>query len=243
MIDINRQKNYDENPLIISNRLTVILLGIGFWLLFNFFIIYMVFYTEVINWSQGNDWLNILKEEISRSSRLGTILLMTLVVNAMAMRTFFKSITSLKQIVFENEIIRSDKNFNDLTELKLEDIKAVRKSFFPLLATGGKERNISYFISITIILVFLIISSIMIFFIKGSLWIGSIFSLNDKVYFSRYSYITIFSKKTNRVINIYVSSEKDYLLLESYFLQNLNIDLNLIKKNLVFSSVKGENDE
>ena len=86
-------------------------------------------------------------------------------------------------------------------------------------------------------------NSIIIFFIKILLWIGSIFSLNDKVYFSKYSYITIFSKKTNRVINVCVIFKKDYLLLESYFLENLNIDLNLIEKNFIFSNIKGGNDD
>jgi len=147
MIDEHIEKNYDENPIIILNRLTVILLGIGFWLLYNFFTIYMVFYTEVIDWSQSNDWLNIFKEELSKSFRLGTILLMSLVVNIMAIRIFFKSIKNIKQIIFKNEVIRSDKNFNDLIELKLEDIKAVKKSFFPLLATGNKEKNLSYSVS------------------------------------------------------------------------------------------------
>ena len=239
----NIEKNYDKNPLIISNRLTVILLGIGFWLLYNFFTIYMVFYTEVIDWSQNNDWLNILKEELSESFRLGTILLISLVVNIMAMKTFFKSITNIKQIIFKNGVIRSDKNFNDLTELNLEDIKVMKKSFFPLLATGTKEKNWSYFISLVIILIFLIMNSVMIFLLKGLFWITSTFSFNEKVYFSKYSYITIFSKKTNRVINICVIFEKDYLALEVYFLQNLNIDLESLDKSFIFSNIKGEDDE
>ncbi|CAA6798550.1 MAG: Unknown protein [uncultured Sulfurovum sp.] len=235
--------NYNETPLIISNRLTVILLGIGFWLLYNFFTIYMVFYTEVIDWSQSDNWLNILKEELSKGFRLGTILLISLVVNIMAMKTFFKSITNIKQIIFKNEVIRSDKNFNDLTELNLEDIKVMKKSFFPLLATGSKEKNWSYFISLVIILMFLIMNSVMIFFLKGLFWIGSIFSFNEKVYFSRYSYITIFSKKTNRVINICVIFKKDYLALEAYLLQTLNIDLEFLEKSFIFSNIKGEDNE
>lgn len=97
-------------------------------------------------------------------------------------------------------MVKSDKNFNDLEYIELKDIKYIKKSFFPLLLTGYSEQNLNSLIGFMIATPFIMVASLTALLIK-------VLTNTD---YKVFNYITLFSIKGNRVLNIFFSSEEDY---------------------------------
>ncbi|HFU74932.1 MAG TPA: hypothetical protein ENK66_01670 [Arcobacter sp.] len=228
-----KSRNYDKEPLIILNNFTSLVFGITFWLIFNSFMVYIIFFGEVIDWSQNKDLFAILKDELEKSFRFGTVLVGVFVANLMAYYALYKNIKRPKQIILKANSIRSDKNFNDLEYLELKDIQIIKKSFFPLLLTGHSEQGLSSLIGLLVVVPFILLASLISLFIK-------IVTNKD---FKLFNYITLYIVKEHRVLNIFFASKQDYIALEEYFEQNLNIELNSVKKSFTISNFAGENDE
>ena len=84
---------------------------------------------------------------------------------------------------------------------------------------------------------FILVSTTVSWIIQTATWIYRKL-LKKKLYITKYSYIIIFSKTTNRVVNIHITSKKEYFELRDYFLKTLNIDLNIIDTNFNLSNIQ-----
>lgn len=223
-------RNYDKNPVIISNNFTSLIFGITYWLIFNSFMIYLIFFGEVIDWSQNKDWLIILKNELEKSFRFGTVLIGILITNIMAFYALYRNIKKKRKITLTDNYIKSSKNFNDLEYLELKDIKYIKKSFFPLLLTGYSEQSFNSLIGFIVASPFIILASV----------IGFLIQILSNKYFQNFNYIILFSRKNNKVLNIHLTSKKEYLDLKEFFLKKTNINLDQIDINFKLSNLKGE---
>jgi len=223
-------RNYDKNPVIIPNNFTSMIFGITYWLIFNSFMIYLIFFGEVIDWSQNKDWLIILKNELEKSFRFGTVLIGILITNIMAFYALYRNIKKKRKITLTDNYIKSSKNFNDLEYLELKDIKYIKKSFFPLLLTGYSEQSFNSLIGFIVASPFIILASV----------IGFLIQILSNKYFQNFNYIILFSRKNNKVLNIHLTSKKEYLDLKEFFLKKTNINLDQIDINFKLSNIKGE---
>ena len=234
----NMKRDYDKEPIIISNNFTSLVFGITFWLMFNGLIIYLIFFGDAINWSQNKEWFLILKDEMSKSTRFGTVLVVWLASNIMAFNALVKNLKNPRTIIFKNEYIKSDKSFNDLEKLELKEILSVKKSFFPLLGTGKVKKN---YLGIIIAGIFSLLVYILGWLIRFIAWVLNFVFLKAQPFYSKTPYITIFSKKTNKVLNIHILSKKDYMQIKKYFNDTLNINLDEIQTNFKLINTQGEN--
>jgi len=223
-------RNYDKNPVIIPNNFTSMIFGITYWLIFNSFMIYLIFFGEVIDWSQNKDWLIILKNKLEKSFRFGTVLIGILITNIMAFYALYRNIKKKRKITLTDNYIKSSKNFNDLEYLELKDIKYIKKSFFPLLLTGYSEQSFNSLIGFIVASPFIILASV----------IGFLIQILSNKYFQNFNYIILFSRKNNKVLNIHLTSKKEYLDLKEFFLKKTNINLDQIDINFKLSNIKGE---
>lgn len=215
--------DYDKNSIVLNNNFTSITFGVVFWLIFHCFIGYLIFFGNVIDWTQDKEWFYILQEEIKKSARFGTILVVMIVTNIMAFRTLYKTIKNPKKIIFKNKIIESSKNFNNLEKINIEDIKEIKKSIYPILVV--RKGNLYIY---TIASIFGLISLIVSFAFRLIIWFFDVAFLNKKPFCSKYSYFIIFLKNTNDVINFHILDKEEFIQVQKYFKNTLKVDIDQI---------------
>lgn len=235
----NTERDYDKKPIVINNNFTSITFGITFWLMFNGLIIYLVFFGDAIDWSQNKDWITILKDEMSKSVRFGGVIVGFVVTNLLAFRSLYKNLKKPRKIILTNEYIKGDKSFNDLEYINLQDILYIKKSFFPLLATGKVKKNYFGIIVGAIFVLFVFISG---WSIRCMIWILNFLFFKKQPFFSITPYITIFSNHTNKVLNIHILLKRDYIQIKKYFLDTLNLNLDEVQINFKLSNITGEDN-
>jgi len=226
----NAQRNYDKEPIVINNNFTSLTFGIIFWLMFNGLIVCLIFFGDAIDWSQNKEWFLILKDEMSKSARFGTVLIGYISVNIIAFYALYKNLKNPRKIILTDKYIKSHKNFNDLDYMELVDIQKIKKSFFPLLGTGLQEKNLIYYLGSIPASIFIILSSVMIILIR--------LLLQE---YKSVPYLIIFDRNSNKVINIYIT-KANYKILKFYFKDLINIDIDQAKINFKISNTRGEKD-
>jgi hypothetical protein len=235
----NTKRNYNKEPIVIKNNFTSLIFGITFWLMFNGLIIYLIFFGDVINWQQDRDWIMILKDEMSKSTRFGGVVVGVIVTNVLAFFSLYKNLKNPRKIILTNKYIKKDKSFNDLEYINLQDILYIKKSFFPLLGTGKVKKN--YF-GIMIGAIFTLSVFISGWLIRFIVWILNFIFLKMQPFYSKTPYITIFSNNTNRVLNIHILLKKDYMKLRNYFFNTLNINIDKAQVNFKLINTQGEDN-
>ncbi len=224
----NMKRDYDKDPIVIENNFTSFVFGITFWLMFNGLIVYLVFFGDAIDWSQDKDWFLILKDEMAKSARFGGVVIGLIVTNIFAFRSLYKNLKNPRKIIFTNKYIKSDRSFNDLKYLKLEDIKEIKKSFFPLLGTGFENKGLGYIFGTFVAISFVLISGILLCFL--SVFIHRNFTLN--------CYVVIFSKMDNRVINIPIYKTSYFQTIKKYLLDTVDMNIDKAQINFQLANTK-----
>jgi len=225
----------EEKEIIINNNFTSISFGVIFWLILHLFIAYSIFFSGIIDWSVDEPWYEIIKGEMEKSFRFSGILTGLIITNIMAVNTLYKTIKKPKKIRLNQEGIFCDKSFNDLLEINFDDIEDIKKSYYTLHLTGYNEVDIKY-------LILSIIAMPLVLFFNISTNFSKIICFQKISFYIRNSfYLILFSKTTNRVINIPINNQEEYNQLKKYFLQYLNINLDTVKTNFKLSNIKEEN--
>ncbi|MEJ2499466.1 MAG: hypothetical protein P8Y46_09200 [Sulfurovaceae bacterium] len=150
------QRDYDKEPIEIEDNFTIRVFEFTFLIIFDVFIIYLIFYSGVIDWTQGS-WHEVFHREMEKSFRFFPVVFGAIIVNIWALFSIFA------------------------------------KNIF-----------------------------------KVFLWIYCFLFLKRKPYFSFTPYIFIFSVKTNSVMNIHISTQDDYRLLDKYFYETKGIALSSV---------------
>lgn len=212
--------DYDKNPIEIRDNFTVMIFELTFLIIFDIFMIYLVFYSDAVDWTQG-DWYIIFQREIEKSFRFFPIVIGTIIVNIMALFSVF---TKNRKYLMRNKDIKQYQKLNEIASIDISNIIYIKKGFFPILIK--KKGNPVIYIFIFFLLS---IGCMAIFFFKIFLWTYCFLFLKKKPYFSFLSYIFIFSKKTNSVMNIHISTQDEYNLLNRYFYKTRGVELSSIK--------------
>lgn len=230
-------RDYDKNPIVISNNFTSLLWGITFMLLADTFVIWAIFFSGAIDWSIDKSWIFIFKDEMSKSMRFSGMLFLLFIGNIGALHAFYRALHKPRKINFYNAKIESDKSFNDLTELNFENILEIKKSPYPLLLTGIQNKGLTFFIASLLTYPFYLLTFILTILVKLICISVQIFSEQQWVMY-KYPYLIIFSKTSNRVINIPLFSAKEYQLIQQYFLSQQQIDIDKTVINFKLFNLK-----
>ena len=235
-----RLRDYDKNPIVISNNFTSLLWGITFMLLADTFVIWAIFFSGAIDWSIDKSWTSIFKDEMSKSIRFSGMLFLLFISNIGALHAFYRTLHKPRKIYFYNSKIESDKSFNDLSELNFESILEIKKSPYPLLLTGIQNKGLALFIASLLTYPFYCLTFILTILVKLICIIVQIIFSEQQWVMYKYSYLIIFSKTSNRVINIHFFSLKEYQSIQQYFLSQKQIDIDKVMINLKLSNLREE---
>lgn len=219
MESFKQVRDYDKEPVVIEDNFSTRVFELTFLFTFDFFIIYLIFFSGIVDWTQG-EWHVLFQKEMEESFRFSAILIGAFAVNVMALFSIF---TKNKKYILQNNTIKRYKKLNEITSFSISDIASIKKGFFPILIQKRGNAAIYAFA-----LFVLTIGYLALFFAKLFLWIFSFLFLRKKPYFTFLSYLLIFSKKSNSVINIHISTQNDYELLDEYFYQTKGVKLSSI---------------
>lgn len=184
--------------------------GFTLLLLYDFLILYIFFYADVINWSANSPLYEFLKNEIQKSFTLLALFIWFFVANIVAFFAFIKNLKEPYKIYFYNNKICSNKS---IIEFSLKNIKHIYKS--PYSVWGRKnENNFMFYIAFLIVISFLIIAIFLIFLARLCC---KFFNYDYKL--SLFYNIVIINDE-NQIINIQILSNKDYKLIKQYFEKN-----------------------
>jgi hypothetical protein len=207
--------------------MTSLVFGITFFVIFESLVVYALFFSSAINWSSNVNFISIFKNEIRENGRFLPMILGIVAVHIMALIALIKSLKKPRKIHFSKSSIQSDKNFNDLNEINLEEINQIEKSFYPLLLTGYTKEGVWSIIGLFVAFPFFVIATIVLWMIK---FVINLFSKDD-LPLILFPYIVFFSNTTNRVINVHLMTKNEFDNLNSYLIENFNTRYETLKVN------------
>lgn len=121
-------RDYDKAPLIIKNNFIMIMYGFTFLLVCNTIMIYIVFFTGVVDWNSG-EFFEILKNEM-RNPRFSSMVVAFPIVNIWAFIDFIRKFRKPEKVYLYNDKVYWDKR--DTTVAK-QNIVWVKKSIYPMI--------------------------------------------------------------------------------------------------------------
>ena len=230
MENINQanQRDYDKDPLIIKNNFITIMYGFTFVFLIDIFLIYIVFFAGVIDWSSG-EFFDILKNEM-RNPRFSYMVVAFPVINIWALIDFIIKLKKPEKVYLYNDRVYWDKK--NIT-IKKDYLKNIQKSIYTTLYLHKNSFKNS--VAFVTVIPFLIIVNFTIFLFKTIMKI-----FNQNIIISLFCNIVFFSND-NKVINIYLITKKDYDKLNEYLSQNFNLQIENLDKSLNYIKLQGEN--
>lgn len=212
--------------------MTSIIFGITFFVIVESFFIYAIFFSNAIDWESNQNLLTTFKNEVKESGRFIPMILGIITFNVLSYFALKRSLKEPKTITFEKESISCDKNFNDLENILIKDISYIKKGFYPLILTGYNKEGLGPIIGFLIAFPFLVFATII-------LWITKIFInifLKNKQLILLYPYIIVFSKETNRVLNIHPTNKKEFDNLDNYIMEKFNTSYKALEINTKLKS-------
>ena len=91
-------RDYDKAPLIIKNNFIMIMYGFTFLLVCNTIMIYIVFFTGVVDWN-SDEFFEILKNEM-RNPRFSSVVVAFPIVNNWAFIDFIRKFRKPKKYIY-----------------------------------------------------------------------------------------------------------------------------------------------
>ena len=152
-------RDYDKAPLIIKNNFIMIMYGFAFLLVCNTIMIYIVFFTGVVDWNSG-EFFEILKNEM-RNPRFSSVVVAFPIANIWAFIDFIRKFRKPEKVYLYNDKVYWDKRD---TTVEKQNIVWVKKSIYPMLGMipdGSLQRFWIFTLGITIVPSFLILSNLL----------------------------------------------------------------------------------
>lgn len=224
--------DYDKEPIVIKNNFTVIMYGFTFLLLIDLFLVYALFFANIINWNVDLHWYEILKNEMQKSVRFASIVVPFFIANIGALINLIKRLKKPYKIYLYNNKIYS--YMPDIT-IELDNVKHIYKSPYPIW--GKKIKNeIMFYLTLLIMICFLLITNLLIFLAR----------LCCKIVYrdcklSLFYNIAILDNK-NQIINIQILSHRNYKLIKQYFQSRKYIDIENCELMFKFYTTKAKNN-
>ncbi len=219
-------RDYDKAPLIIKNNFIMIMYGFAFLLVCNTIMIYIVFFTGVVDWNSG-EFFEILKNEM-RNPRFSSVVIAFPMANIWAFIDFIRKFRKPEKVYLYNDKVYWDKRY---TTVEKQNIVWVKKSIYPMLGKipdGSLQRFWIFTLGITIVPSFLILSNLLACLAKLVALL-----INKDYKFILFCTIVFYDNQKNAV-NVYLMTKQDYKQVNEYLLQNFNLQIENLDKNYQF---------
>ena len=209
----NLSRNYDENPLVLQDDFYRISVGCAFLLIINLSMIFLIFFSGIVDWQSGSFW-EVFRAEAMRDGRFVSMFIGVIFGNVLAAADLIKKLKNPSLVyLYEDKIFQTKKGVT----INLADIAQMRKSPYQILGAIPKNPLSAIVIPFMFVLAAFIFYSL-IFFAKCVLR-----AFDKDVNLSYFCNLALFSQTS--VINIYFISKSDYAAVREYFAAKLGADI------------------
>ncbi|WP_346745396.1 hypothetical protein [uncultured Campylobacter sp.] len=206
-------RNYDENPLVLQDDFYVIALSCAFLLGINLSMIFLIFFSGVVDWRSGSFW-EVFAAEAMRTRGFTWMFASVILANALAAADLIKKLKNPSLVyLYEDKIYQTKKG----VVINLADIAQMRKSPYQILGAIPKNPLSAIVILFMFVLTAFVFYAL-IFFAKCVLR-----AFEKDVNLSYFCNLALFSQTS--VINIYFISKSDYSAVREYFAAKLGADI------------------
>ena len=206
-------RNYDENPLILQDDFYRISVGCAFLLIINLSMIFLIFFSGIVDWQSGSFW-EVFRAEAMRDGRFVSMFIAGIFMNILAAADLIKKLKNPSLVyLYEDKIFQTKKGVT----INLADITQMRKSPYQIL--GAIPKNpLSVIVIPSMFVLAAFVFYVLIFIAKCVLR-----AFDKDVNLSYFCNLAVFSQTS--VINIYFISKSDDTAVREYFASKLGTDV------------------
>lgn len=206
-------RNYDENSLVLQDDFYRIAVGCAFLLGINLSMIFLIFFSGIVDWQSGPLW-EVFRAEAMRDGRFVSMFIAGIFMNILAAADLIKKLKNPSLVyLYEDKIFQTKKGVT----INLMDVREMRKSPYQILGAIPKNPLSAIVISFMFVLAAFIFYAL-IFIAKCVLR-----AFDKDVNLSYFCNLALFSE--TGVINIYFISKSDYVAVREYFRAKLGADI------------------
>ena len=206
-------RNYDENSLVLQDDFYRIAVGCAFLLGINLSMIFLIFFSGIVDWQSGPLW-EVFRAEAMRDGRFVSMFIAGIFMNILAAADLIKKLKNPSLVyLYEDKIFQTKKGVT----INLADIAQMRKSPYQILGAIPKNPLSAIVIPFMFVLAAFVFYAL-IFFARCVLR-----AFDKDVNLSYFCNLAVFSQTS--VINIYFISKSDYAAVREYFRAKLSTDV------------------
>ena len=206
-------RNYDENSLVLQDDFYRIAVGCAFLLGINLSMIFLIFFSGIVDWQSGPLW-EVFRAEAMRDGRFVSMFIAGIFMNILAAADLIKKLKNPSLVyLYEDKIFQTKKGVT----INLADIAQMRKSPYQILGAIPKNPLSAIVIPFMFVLAAFVFYAL-IFFARCVLR-----AFDKDVNLSYFCNLAVFSQTS--VINIYFISKSDYTAVREYFASKLGTDV------------------
>lgn len=206
-------RNYDENSLVLQDDFYRIAAGCAFLLGINLSMIFLIFFSGIVDWQSGPLW-EVFRAEAMRDGRFVSMFIAGIFMNILAAADLIKKLKNPSLVyLYEDKIFQTKKGVT----INLADIAQMRKSPYQILGAIPKNPLSA------IVIPFMFVLAAFIFYALIFIARCVLRAFDKDVNLSYFCNLAIFSDTS--VINIYFISKSDYAAVREYFASKLGTDV------------------
>ena len=206
-------RNYDENPLVLQDDFYRIAAGCAFLLGINLSMIFLIFFSGIVDWQSGPLW-EVFRAEAMRDGRFVSMFIAGIFMNILAAADLIKKLKNPSLVyLYEDKIFQTKKGVT----INLADITQMRKSPYQILGAIPKNPLSA------IVIPFMFVLAAFVFYVLIFIAKCVLRAFDKDVNLSYFCNLAVFSQTS--VINIYFISKPDYTAVREYFASKLGTDV------------------
>lgn len=206
-------RNYDENSLVLQDDFYRIAVGCAFLLGINLSMIFLIFFSGIVDWQSGPLW-EVFRAEAMRDGRFVSMFIAGIFMNILAAADLIKKLKNPSLVyLYEDKIFQTKKGVT----INLADITQMRKSPYQILGAIPKNPLSA------IVIPFMFVLAAFIFYALIFIAKCVLRAFDKDVNLSYFCNLAVFSQTS--VINIYFISKSDYTAVREYFASKLGTDV------------------
>ena len=206
-------RNYDENSLVLQDDFYRIAVGCAFLLGINLSMIFLIFFSGIVDWQSGPLW-EVFRAEAMRDGRFVSMFIAGIFMNILAAADLIKKLKNPSLVyLYEDKIFQTKKGVT----INLADIAQMRKSPYQILGAIPKNPLSA------IVIPFMFVLAAFVFYVLIFIAKCVLRAFDKDVNLSYFCNLAVFSQTS--VINIYFISKSDYAAVREYFASKLGTDV------------------
>ena len=206
-------RNYDENPLVLQDDFYRIAAGCAFLLGINLSMIFLIFFSGIVDWQSGPLW-EVFRAEAMRDGRFVSMFIAGIFMNILAAADLIKKLKNPSLVyLYEDKIFQTKKGVT----INLADIAQMRKSPYQILGAIPKNPLSA------IVIPFMFVLAAFVFYVLIFIAKCVLRAFDKDVNLSYFCNLAVFSQTS--VINIYFISKSDYTAVREYFASKMGTDV------------------